>query len=374
MDLKTFLASYPEVHLATAADDVDLREFFHRVPMKGKGMQLQYLRAPTFAAFLDCHSATHFVFFVRGKNGEIEGSGTIIIRPGMVHGKPANVGYLGDLRIDHVRRWGRYWRDFYLDLMQKAEFITDFAGARYFLTAMLKQNTRAQKALGESAMGYHPFHSYKMVNVLRAWLPVRDHFKMTSWNEVPTEVLWSFHREANRQKPLGWMFEQQHHEGEWRLKHWPTFSLSDGVALSDEHGIAVSGAFWYPGSVKKIMVQRMPTAQKRALALIRPFLKLPQEGEELRCLYLTMLDKRVGLSEKEWLLGVRQMLKIGLRLARERGFHCVSLAEYEEAPFKMALRPYFALKTDLELYFVDPARNPVGDFSTESPGFEMGLV
>ena len=68
------------------------------------------------------------------------------------------------------------------------------------------------------------------------------------------------------------------------------------------------------------------------------------------------------------------MLKIGLAICRDRGYHCVSLAEYGPAPFKTALRPYFALKTDLELYFVDPARNPVGDFSQVAPGFEMGLV
>gem|GEM_PF-3304513 len=373
MDLRTFLANYPEVHLASAADDEALREFFHRVPMQGKGMQLQYLRWPTFAAFLDCHSSTHFVFFVRGKDQQIEGAGTLIIRPGMVHGKSESVGYLGDLRIDNVRRWGRYWRNFYLDLMQKAAQITDFKGTRYFLTAMLKQNMRAQKALGESAMGYHPFHSYKMVNVLRAWRPSRNHFKVTSWKELPAEVLWSFHREANRHKPLGWVFGH-HHEGEWRLAHWPDFSLKDGVALSDEHGIVASGAFWYPGSVKKIMVQRMPAGQKRVLNLLRPLVKLPREGEELRCLYLTMLDKRVGLSENDWQRTVRQMLKIGLGFARDRGFHCVSLAEFEGAPLKHALGPYFALKTDLELYFVDPTRNPVGDFSTETPGFEMGLV
>ena len=374
MDLATFLAAYPEVQLASIADDAQVREFFHRVPMKGKDMQLQYVRTPTFAAFLDCHSATHFVFFVRGTSGAIEGAGTLVIRPGMVHGRIENVGYLGDLRIDNIRRWGRYWRDFYLDLMQKAPHITEIGGARYFLTAMLKQNTRAQKALGQSSVGYHPYMAYKMVNIVKAWLPVKDHFQVSSWKDVNVDELWEFHRQANLQKPLGWVFSQEYNEGEWRLKHWPDFSLREGIALRDEQGIAVSGAFWYPGAVKKIMVQRMPESQKKALALIRPFINLPREGEELRCLYLTMLDKRAGLSDKDWNLGVRQMLKIGLRMARERGFHCVSIAEYDCAPFKSALRPYFALKTDLELYFVDPVRNPVGDFSQVTPGFEMGLV
>ena len=374
MDLATFLAAYPEVQLASSVDDELVRDFFHRVPMKGKGMQLQYLRSPTFAAFLDCHSATHFVFFVRGVSGAIEGAGTLVIRPGMINGQIENVGYLGDLRIDNIRRWGRYWRDFYLALMRTASQISEFGGARYFLTAMLKQNTRAQKALGQSSVGYHSYMPYKMVNVVKAWMPVKDHFRVSLWKDVPSAELWDFHRQANSQKPLGWVFSQEYNEGHWRLKHWPDFSLSEGVALRDEQGMAVSGAFWYPGSVKKIMVQRMPESQKKALALIRPFIKLPREGEELRCLYLTMLDKRAGLSDKDWNLGVRQMLKIGLRMARERGFHCVSLAEYGPTPFKSALRPYFALKTDLELYFVDPARNPVGDFPQVAPGFEMGLV
>lgn len=360
--------------MASSVDDELVREFFHRVPMKGKGMQLQYVRAPTFAAFLDCHSATHFVFYVRGSNGAIEGAGTLVIRPGIISGKIENVGYLGDLRIDNIRRWGRYWRDFYLALMRSASQISEFGGARYFLTAMLKQNTRAQKALGQSSVGYHPYMPYKMVNVVKAWMPVKDHFRVSSWIDVPRTELWDFHRQANLEKPLGWVFASDFNEGEWRLKHWPDFSLSDGVALRDEQGIVVSGAFWYPGAVKKIMVQRMPESQKKALALIRPFIKLPREGEELRCLYLTMLDKRAGLSDKDWNLGVRQLLKIGLRMARDRGFHCVSLAEYGPAPFKSALRPYFALKTDLELYLVDPARNPARDFSQVPPGFEMGLV
>ena len=374
MDLATFLVAYPEVKLASSADDHEVREFFHRVPMKGKGMQLQYLRTPTFAAFLDCHSATHFVFYVRGPDGAIEGAGTLVIRPGMVSGKVESVGYLGDLRVDNIRRWGRYWRDFYFDLMQRASLIREFGGARYFLTAMLKQNTRAQKALGQSTVGYHPYMPYQMVNVLRAWRPVKDHFQASSWKDVDRTELWDFHRLANQHKPLGWVFDQRHNEGEWRLHHWPGFSLSEGFALRDEQGIAVSGAFWYPGAVKKIMVQRMPDSQKRTLRFIRPFIQLPQEGEELRCLYLTLLDKRAGLSDKDWNRGVRQMLKIGLKLARERGHHCVSLAQFGPAPFKTALGPYFALKTDLELYFVDPARNPVSDFSQENPGFEMGLV
>jgi len=362
------------VQISTTAEDHEIRDFFHRVPMKGKGMQLQYLRSPTFSAFLECHSDRHFVFFVRGKAGAIEGAGTLVIRPGMVQGKKENVGYLGDLRIDNVRKWGRYWRDFYLDLMSHAPQIADFGGARYYLTAMMKQNTRAQKALGQSSIGYHPYHSYKMVNVLKSWLPSRDHFFVRSWKAIPKEELLHFYQQSNQQKPLGWVFDQNYNEIDWRLKHWPDFSIDEGVALSDEQGITVSGAFWYPGAVKKIMIQQMPASQKKALMLLRPFIRLPQEGEELRCLYLTMLDRRVGLSERDWLLGVRQILKIGLRLAREKGYHCVSLPEFDYAPLNNALRPYFALKTDLELYLVDPGRNPVGDLGRETPGFEMGLV
>jgi hypothetical protein len=258
--------------------------------------------------------------------------------------------------------------------MKAAPQINEFYHARYFITALMKQNLRAQKALGQSGLGYHHFHSYRMVNVLRAWRPVSDHFQVQGWGQLEEKMLWDFHREANRSKPLGWVFDETHNEGKWRLERWMNFSSNDGFALFDETGLALSGAFWSPRDVKKIILKELPPFEKTLLRLLSPLLRLPSEGEELKCLYLTMLDKRPGLSDSAYQRGVQQLIKIGLKLAKERDFHFVSLPEFESLPLSRALSPYLKVKTDLELYLVDPSKNPVSDFSKECPGFEMGLV
>lgn len=373
MDLAQFFLKYPEVRLAKSVEEDDkVRTFFHQAPMSGKGMQLLYWREPTFKAFLDCHSNRSFVFYVESQEGQIEGAGTIVIRPAMVNGNREMVGYLGDLRVDNIRRWGRYWRNFYLDLMKAAPQIQEFGGARFFYTAILHQNTKARKALGESKIGYHPYHQYQMVNVLKQWAPVFDKFATKTWNDLPLSELEKFYRLSNLEKPLGWVIDEAYCEIQWRLNNWHGFKKSDGIVLIDKAGIAISAAFWSPSPLKKIIVKQLPREQKLLMKVLGAALPMPQEGEELRCLYLTTLDRRVGLSDKDWQRGMRQMVKIGLRIARERGFHCLSLAEFEEGQF--SLWPFIALKTKLELYFVDPINNPSSEFSRNLPGFEMGLV
>jgi hypothetical protein len=373
LDLAQFFLKYPEVSLANSVEvDEKVRTFFHQAPMTGKGMQLLYWREPSFKAFLDCHSDRSFVFYVESTQGQIEGAGTIVIRPAMVNGKREMVGYLGDLRVDNIRRWGRYWRDFYLDLMKAAPHIEEFGGARFFYTAILHQNTKARKALGESKIGYHSFHQYQMVNVLRQWAPVKSKFAIKTWDDLPLAQIEDFYRTANLGKPLGWVVDETYSEVQWRLKNWHGFKKSDAFVLSDKSGIVISAAFWSPSPLKKIIVKQLPREQKILLNLLGAVQRMPREGEELRCLYLTSLDRRPGLSEKDWQHGMRQLVKIGLELARERGFHCLSLAEFGEEQF--SLWPFIALKTKLELYFVDPINNPSSEFSRAIPGFEMGLV
>lgn len=373
MDLGEFLRKYPDVRLVDSDDaDARVREFFHRAPMTGKGLQLQYHRAPSFRAFLDCHSATSFVFYVESATGVIEGAGTLVIRPGMVRGQRAMVGYLGDLRVDNIRRWGRYWRDFYFELMNAAPTITEFGGARFYYTAILHQNTKARKALGESKIGYHPFHAYQMVNVFKQWAPVLDRYTVKTWDTVPRPSIDAFYREANRHKPLGWVVDETYSELQWRLAHWPGLKASDGIVLEDQRGIALSAALWSPAPTKRIIVQRLPPAQKKLVRLLGGLVPMPREGEELRCLYLTTLDRRPGLSAQDWQQGILQLVKIGLRVAHQRGFHCLSIAEFPQ--HRLSFWPFVALKTNLELYFVDPSTNPCSEFSREVPGFEMGLV
>lgn len=373
MDLAQFILKYPEVKLAHSVEvDEKVRTFFHQAPMTGKGMQLLYWREPSFKAFLDCHSNRTFIFYVESPEGLIEGAGTIVIRPAMVNGIRESVGYLGDLRVDNIRRWGRYWRDFYLDLMKAAPQITEFGGARFFYTAILHQNTKARKALGESKIGYHPYHHYQMINILKQWVPVIDKFKTKTWNDVPLSELENFYFSSNLNKPLGWVIDETYSEIQWRIKNWHGFKKSDGIVLSDKDGIAISAAFWSPSPLKKIIVKQLPREQKFLMNVLGAVLPMPQEGEELRCLYLTTLDRRSGLSENDWKCGMRQLVKIGLRIARERGFHCLSLAEFTENEF--SLWPFIALKTKLELYLVDPINNPCSEFSRDIPGFEMGLV
>lgn len=372
MDLAEFLRQFPEVRLVRSeAEDERVREFFNSAPMKGEGLGLLYRRRPHFRSLLDAHSERHFVFYV-GDDGTVEGAGTLVLRPALQHGKKIDVGYLGDLRVENIRRWGKLWRNFYSGLLTQLQQIDEFAQVRYLLTALMKQNEMAHAALARSPLGYHLLRRYRMVNLLRRWGPVPNTFQVRRWAELAHSELKTFYQRNQTQTPLAWVVDDEHDELRHRLQNWPGVRPEDALVLSDSSGVVASCLLWDPSAVKAMVVRNYPKKLRWAYLFLAAIKVLPRENEELRLLYVTSLVLREGLSPGLRQKAMRQIARIASARARQRRMHGATLAEFEGNEYD--LRPFITQKTDLELYLVDPRRNPVPDFSGQIPAFEMGLV
>jgi len=233
MKLIELLERHPLCHLGTQVDNEKILKFYQTVPMKGSKLAICYDRSPNFFKFLQCHSETFFVFWF-GTSDIVEGIGTVVLRPGYIKGEAAMVGYLGDLRFNTNKRMAFAWRKFYSDLLQSAPFIEEFKGTRHFLTAIIDENKSASNALMNNAKNsfqYAPKSNYEMINIFMR-KPFHHKLKysnivITHAHENDLESIRSFLKQRHLKKPFGYQFENSYDELDYRLKHWPDFSISN---------------------------------------------------------------------------------------------------------------------------------------------------
>ncbi len=375
INLKDFVAGFKNVSLGTEADSLELCDFFENKAMKGDTLTLTYLRRPDFFALLRAHSDCFYVFILRDDQGNIIGAGSIVVRLALHENEVIKVGYLGDLRFIKPRLSARVWREFYSSLLNKKHQLSELKDCRYFYTCILEDNKLAQKALEtKSPLGYHLFERYQMVNVF-SQLPWARFNKGLAIKMNPAEEnILALVQSAPR--PLGFSFRATHNEWEWRKLSWPGFNEFPhfGVYRGDE--LIGFTKLWSPRLVKKMRLDRLPRALNILFRILSPWIKLPKEGEEFQVTYMTLLTFKPGISEQERQDAMSLLLSHSLKWAKLQGYHALSFADFEAFSLKNSLSSYLCHKTPLKLYFVDPNRNPVGDFQTmKTPsGFEMSLV
>jgi hypothetical protein len=366
-----WLEIFPAISIATGKDNESLLTFFNQTQMKGKGLSLSYDRSPNYFAFLNASSPTHYVLILRDGN-EIQGTGTLIIRPGVIQGQKKLVGYLGDLRVTNPRKWGLYWRKFYQKLMKEKKEIVELQDVDHWYTCLLSENLKAKKALIRSreGLGYEFYSDYAMVNLIAEKPWHRSHYR--AFEASDTESVRTFLKDQYLRRDFGFVFENED-ELLRRLENWS--GLQGLLVVKEGETILGATLLWDPSEWKRIIIQNLPLGAKLSGHLMRCFKKWPREKEELKCLYPTLFQVRDDLPQKEREAVASALFSESLKIAQRKGYHVLSVASFTNEPWSEALRGFFSLSTALQFYTVDPGKEIQHELTRfRAPGFEMGLV
>jgi hypothetical protein len=374
--LAEWLKQFPEVSLATPDDSSAILELFNAEALQGRKLSLCYDRSPDYFAFLRSHSPHFYVFMIKNQ-GRVEVTSTLVIRPGMIQGERRWVGYLGDLRVTNPRQWGRYWRRFYRALMLEAHRISEFKRTIHWQTCLLEDNPRARRALVQSQeLGYRSYSDYQMINLLGKLPSPSPSYLVQLATRDDLPELKQFWQAQYQRRDFGYVFAEDYDELEFRLKHWPDCQLQHILLVRHQQGHIIGACLlWSPSQVKKIIVQHLPPELKLAGHLIRMFIPWPQVGEELRCLYPTLLQVADALPEAERQAVARALFSSALAHRQKFNAHVVSVAAFTHESWQPALAGMLKLSTKLELLTVDPLGQAHNQYNHQAaPGFEMALV
>jgi len=374
------LAGSVSVRLATAADNPALCETFAGITMDAD-LQLSIRRDPDFTGLYEMQT-DRWECWVGEQAGTIVGLGALLARDGYVDGKPARIGYLGDLRVSSSVRGGlRILGHLYgpaLDGFAAA------AGCDLFLTTIIASNTRALRALTSDRsrqIGIPPYHLLQRFDIRAVHLALprrrakgRHEVRRATEPDIP--AIAAFLDADSRYRPFGYVLDET--ELRRRLARWPGLEISDFYLALDGQGALVGCcAAWVASPVKRTVVRSYRGSMrwvKRAYDLAAPVLgvpKLPSDGRPLKYAYLTHLavpGDEPGV--------MRALLEAMYRDHRAKGFHFLSAYVPEGDPLGPAYSGFQTSNLRSNLYVV-PARGqavPQLDTAGRRLGFEMALV
>ena len=387
MRLETFLEGYPLVRLAVAADNDRILEFFDRKGLAASSFEVRYLRGPDFFKLLGHQCDRWFVFLSEDAQGNVRGIGSLGLRPGWMDGKPATIGYLGDLRVDADRALARLWRRIFFELMSRPGEIDELADCEHWYTVVLDANQGylnnfRSRGSRPDRLELLPIARFTMRNlVFRIPLPrprTGASWTISNATEGERQILTEFFEETNARSPMGFRGELQR-----RLRVWEGLRLEDFIVARDEQGVVACFAPWDPSPVKRTVVSRLPLSLRFLGAIARRLkripLRIPAAGGELRALYLTHLVFADRLEHPMRGRVVRAMLDRlfddGFRSRHD--WHCVSLCDFEEWSLGAQLGNYVQETLPISIYAVSPAdrsRAVADRWSGMRPEFEMAMV
>lgn len=367
MDLAAYLARYPNVRVATRADNDRILTFYRKLSMQGGAFNILFVKDPDYFRFLNYESASHAVGLVEDDAGNTEGMFTFAMRPCYVNGRRESTVHVSDLRF--ARRRERKttfdWKAVARDLCADSHTITEFAGARYLLGSFVMANKRARQAIASQKTPFDisPVANYKMVNLLARkplrWLrggkPGKGDQRVDVARATPAdrEPLRAFLDRQHRRRALGYVFEGADDELTRRLASWDGFALESFFLARDAAGVIV-GCFapWDLSAGRRIVVDRFPAALAAAATVLRPLIKkLPRPGDDLRILYLTTQEIDLDLPVPRRNAVFRALMDALYASGLPTAFHMVALCDYDHDSLLAEVDPrYFTSKTDTMLY------------------------
>jgi hypothetical protein len=362
---------------AARSDNAALIELFGSVPMTAN-LVLSTRRDPDFFALYDIQrGASECWVYDRGQ--ELGGLGTFLVRDGWLDGRPARVGYLGDLRSTFVASRERGLVRFYGQVLDDIARRHD---CEHFLTAVLAANVPALRALVRrrperaTQPRYSLLRRFAMVSIQLAG-PRRSHrshytTRLARPEDLPAVV--ALLDRDHRRRPFGYRYDLG--ELEHRLKLWPGMTLERTYVAFDEHRrlVGVTSA-WDASAVKRYRVlayrgsMRWTRVGWNLMAGLLRCPRLPDPGGDFRYLYLCNTSIEGERPEV-----LRALLERVYSDFSASGHHFFSLCVYEGDPLAPALRGFMTRRLDFHLYVVNRADHPEQAFSVGRPGFEMALA
>ena len=264
--------------IATRDDDAGIRRLLAANPVPGR-IRIRYEREPDYFAGCSTMGATDVL--VARAEGQVVGVACRSVRPMYINGERAEVGYLGQLRVD-ARFRGRW---LVLRGFRKLHELHRQSPPRGYVTTIIEGNDEAEGVLVRRARG--PMPRYRKIDRLMTLaLPthgVRSRFVGTTRDLTPmTEVVAFLQSEGRRRNFFPVYEERSFADGTTR-----GFDPRDFVVIQRAGGILGVAGVWDQSAYKQSIVDAYDPLTRVA----RPFYNLlrrgalPKPGNALRFAY-----------------------------------------------------------------------------------------
>ncbi|MCP4133841.1 MAG: hypothetical protein GY754_22925 [bacterium] len=368
MNVETFINAFPGGKVGSMKDNQKILDFYHSFSMDGGVFKIAFRKGADFFKFLKYESPDNFVFLLENDDKDIEGMGSMIIRPCYLNGKVDKVAYVSDLRVlsKNKRKNQFRWRDFPLEICQKGKDVDEFNGCRYYLGAIVDANEKAKDVFDslDAPFGASDISTYSQVNLLgRRPLkffgkksPVSDlDITITRAEEKDIPELKNFLDKQSRKKAFGFVYEGENGELDRRLKDWDDFSISSFYLTRNSSGKLISCfAPWDPTKGRRIVVDRFPGY----LAFLGKILKglgksVPNPGDELKTLYMTTMEFDYELTRLQKKHILNEYIDVVYQSKRMKNYHVLAFCDYKKDSIGEGLeKNYFIQSTRTILYQV----------------------
>ena len=326
-----------EIELATEADDRQLRDLLRRSSIPG-AIQVTFEREPSF--FDSCRIRGEFFQVGVGRDrrtGRIIGVGTRSVAPSFLNGRPTDVGYLADLRLEPEYRGGTL-------IVRGYRFLRKLHADRrtqLYTTVLFASNHQALTTIASGRAGLPRYHDMGLVhspgiNLRRRKPEIRAHCDiLRGSDDLLLEIVACLNRNHARRQ-----FAPVRTAAEF-TNRYPDFSAGNFyIAVRGSKVVGVVGK-WDQQSFKQTRVVGYGASLRWLVPLanaLRPLTgcaAFPKVGQEVPYFYLSF----IAVDEDE-LPVFRALLRRVYNDAVGGDQLYAMLAMHERDPLLPALREY----------------------------------
>ena len=326
-----------EIELASDADDRELRALLRRSSIPGS-IHVTFEREPSFVDSCRIRGEFFQIGVGRdGRTGRIIGLGTRSVAPAFVNGRPMDVGYLADLRLEPEYRGGtlivrgyRFLRQLHAD-----------GRAQLYTTVIFASNHQALTTIAKGRAGLPRYHDMGLVhspgiNLRRRKPEITANCDIVRGSDdlLPEIVACLNRNHARRQ------FAPVRTVGAFR-NQYPNFSADNfWIAVRGSKVVGVLGK-WDQRSFKQTRIVGYGSSLRWLVPLanaLRPFAgcaAFPQPGQEVSYFYISF----IAVDDDE-LLVFRALLRRVYNDAVSGDHLYAMLGLHERDPLLPALREY----------------------------------
>lgn len=264
---------------ATRADDAGIRRLLASNPVPGR-IRIRYEREPDYFAGVATMGATQ-VLVARAEE-RVVGVACRSIRPMFLNGEPANIGYLGQLRVDAGYR-GRF---LVLRGFRKLHELDRTDPPRGYVTTIIEGNDEAEGVLVHRARGPMPRYS-RIDRLMTLAMPTAAARAKTSAAPVKLDAVVAFlRREGARRNFFPVYDERSFTDGTTR-----GFDPNDFVVIERNGAIAGVAGLWDQSAYKQSIVDAYDPLTRAARPIYNTAARLmrratlPKPGTALRTIY-----------------------------------------------------------------------------------------
>jgi hypothetical protein len=340
--------------LATADDDPGIRRLLATNAIPGR-IRIRYEREPDY--FAGCATMGETQVLVARAGERVVGVACRAVRPMYINGERADVGYLGQLRVDREFR-GRW---LVLRGFRMLHELHRQSPPRGYVTTIIEGNDEAEGVLVRRARGAMPRYR-KIDRLITLALPVGPAFV----GPAPSRSLSRLPAGTLSREPAGWKPAQRpagsrphvetflEREGP-RRNFFPVYdgTPADFTCVMRDGEIAAVAALWDQSAFKQTIVDgydgltraARPLYNAAALLLRRPM--LPRPGTMLRFAYASFFC--VANDDPD---AARELIVRLLTAAREQGLDHLLLGFTESDPLLRVAQAFRHVAYPAEVYTV----------------------